>query len=91
MCYSTAKWSTVRRHDTPGSRLSCGVILYSDHLVWHYENWAAPFTDMGAEQTLDDFLAQGARSSIPAEMLTELEAAVRKLIAERDEGQSRQD
>lgn len=45
---------------------------------------------MGAEQTLDNFLAQGARSSIPPEMLAELEAAVRKLIAERDKGQSPQ-
>lgn len=31
-----------------------GVILYSDHLVWYCENWAVPFTDMGAEQTLPE-------------------------------------
>lgn len=60
-----------------------GVLLYSDRLIWYYENWATPFTDMGAEQTLEDFLTQGARSSIPPEMLAELEAAVRQLIAER--------
>ncbi len=72
------QWNRSRRGGS-------GVILYSDHLVWYYENWAAPFTDMGAEQTLDDFLAQGTRSSIPPEMLTGLEAAVRQLIAERDD------
>ena len=61
-----------------------GVLLYSDHLIWYYENWAAPYTDMGSEQTLEDFLAQGARdSTIPPETLAELEAAVRGLLAER--------
>lgn len=68
------------RTQTGGS----GVIVYADHLVWYYENWAAPFTDMGAEQTLDDFLILGARSSIPPEMLAEVEATVRELIAQRD-------
>jgi hypothetical protein len=58
-----------------------GVLLYSDHLVWYYENWATPYTDMGSEQSLEDFLAQGARdSSIPPEMLEELYTAVRQLI-----------
>jgi hypothetical protein len=70
------KWD---RFATGGS----GVILYDDHLVWYFENWAAPFSDMGAEQTLEDFLAQGPRSTLPPEILAELEAAVRQHLAER--------
>lgn len=60
-----------------------GVVLYGDHLVWYYENWAAPFTDMGAAQSLDDFLVKGPRSTAPPEMLEELYTEVRKLIAQR--------
>lgn len=79
MTYFSKEWQWDRTH-TGGS----GVILYADHLVWYYENWAAPSTDMGAEQTLEDFLTQGAWSSIPPEMLAELEVAVRQLLTQRD-------
>ncbi len=65
-----------------------GITLFTDRLAWWSANWETPFAEGGgSDQTIEEFLADGpVDRDIPPEMLEELRAAVRKLVADRDAG-----
>lgn len=66
------KWN---EHDSG----SDGLTLYSDRVALWSVNWAAPFTDVGREWTLEEFRSGGSSSGIPPHVWKELNEEVFKL------------
>jgi hypothetical protein len=77
------EWRWNERHNGAD-----GVSLFEDRLAWWSANWETPFAEGGgADQTFEDFLADGPVSSrIPAEALDELRREVQKIISSRAAG-----